>query len=101
MASPKGTKITMTAAQLKAAIASFCDKLTAVTNDKNSTFHCDYKGSKYLRIVRSYRGSRSVHTFVKAEDGSLWKPKGWKGPALNFSRGNVFDIETINEFHGR
>lgn len=54
-------------------------------------------GKAYNRIARveTVNGkviSRSAVAFVKLADGSIWKPAGWKGPAKNFSRGNVFNL---------
>lgn len=50
-------------------------------------------GMKYLKIVT--RGS--VHSFVCLQDngkfkrGDILKPASWRGPAMNFARGNVLD----------
>ena len=44
-------------------------------------------GRKWIRIV----SDGSAFCFVKAEDGTIWKAASWKGPAKNFSRGNIFD----------
>jgi hypothetical protein len=49
----------------------------------------DPKGRKYIRIIRD----GSAFCFVKREDGTIWKPKGWKGPELNFSRGSIYDAD--------
>ncbi len=54
-------------------------------------------GRKYIRICRVDREretgkefGRSAACFIDSE-GNIWKPAGWKGPAKNFSRGNVFN----------
>ena len=52
-------------------------------------------GSKYVKVVKiSSGGSRSVHSFVEKETGTIWKAASWKAPAKNFTRGNVFDAGT-------
>jgi len=88
--------------ELKQAIGAYCERLTAAVDHPDISFHCDGRGKKYLRIVRRSWGSDSAHAFVKVDDGSLWKPASWKGPAKNFSRGNVFSLpEVVTEYHGR
>ena len=47
-------------------------------------------GRKYLRVVRTDAG-RSVYCFIEKATGNIWKAAGWKGPALNFPRGNIYD----------
>jgi hypothetical protein len=51
------------------------------------------EGSKYIRVVAANGSSRSVHSFLDL-DGNIWKAAGWKAPALNHTRGNVFKPET-------
>ncbi len=90
------------------AITRYCEALTLngrCADSETVVFTPDPRGRKYTRIVRTttakasdvghVRGdaqvtSRSVHAFVKREDGTIWKGAGWKGPALNFSRGSVY-----------
>lgn len=59
------------------------------------TFTLDV-GRKYIRIVcnRAPGSSRYVYGFVDVTNGNLLKAAGWKAPALNFPRGNVFKHET-------
>ena len=63
----------------------------------------DY-GKKYARIVKNdgLNGSRSVHTFVNMTNGDILKSGGWKAPAPNGVRGNIFandfGADRINEF---
>ena len=49
-------------------------------------------GRKYIKIAKR-DGSRnsSVWCFIRAEDGAILKAATWKAPALNFSRGSIFD----------
>ena len=46
-------------------------------------------GRKYTKVVVNDNGRR-VHSFLD-KDGNIWKSAGWKAPALNFVRGNIFD----------
>jgi len=48
-------------------------------------------GKRYVRIFTRHNGSRSAWAFVDKETGDVLKPHGWKGPAKNFARGNIFD----------
>lgn len=48
--------------------------------------------NKYARIWVTTRGDhRSSWGFIGLEDGNVWKCDGWKKPALNFPRGNIYD----------
>lgn len=86
------------------AIARYCEALTRTgpcADMETVRFGPDPRGKKYTRIVRTtnVKGSgeetsRSVSAFVKREDGTIWKAAGWKAPALNFPRGNVFDADS-------
>lgn len=84
------------------AIGCYCGALTRngrCASIETVHYEPDPRGKKYTRIVRMTVStstgrvtSRSVAAFVKREDGTIWKPDGWKGPAKNFARGNVFDV---------
>ena len=62
-------------------------------------------GTKYARVVKvdQLNGSRSVHTFVNLDNGDILKSGGWKAPAPNGVRGNIFDTalgESVVNEHG-
>lgn len=101
---PDGSMRDVPIVRLDDAIITYCEALTANSPCadlvETVSFAPDPRGRKYTRIVRTTIGkgsdvetSRSVHAFVKREDGTIWKADGWKGPALNFPRGNVFEPE--------
>ena len=61
------------------------------------------EGPKKVRIIKRDKNgtSRSVHTFIEKETGDILKAAGWKAPAPNGKRGNIYDInypKCINEF---
>ena len=47
-------------------------------------------GRKYIKVAKR-DNQTSVFCFVRAEDGAILKAATWKAPALNFTRGNIFD----------
>lgn len=47
------------------------------------------RGSKYVRIVKSGGGSRSVFCFVRIADGAVLKAASWKAPAKG-ERGSIY-----------
>ena len=64
---------------------------------KGDTFDVAPGGRKFAKIVRTSmrnndRVDQSVVCFVDKSTGDIWKAAGWKGPALNFPRGSVFDL---------
>jgi hypothetical protein len=55
-------------------------------------------GQRYIKIITRTDSQPSVHSFVVAVEGDskfakgdVLKPAGWKTPARNKARGNVFD----------
>lgn len=89
----------------RAAVMLAIDELVAFMNRANvefyaakyptlapSTYEVD-GGRKYIRIVDVAQpyGGRSVHCFVDAETGGVYKAAGWKAPALNGERYNLLD----------
>ena len=55
-------------------------------------------GPKYIKVIKRSDTQPSVHSFIVATDsdskfrkGDVLKPAGWKTPARNKARGNVFD----------
>ena len=94
------------------------EQYMAMVQEKNATYykvmnftHSDPDhisadiGSKYARVIKvdDLNGSRSVHTFVNLDNGDILKSGGWKAPAPNGVRGNIFDTDlgasVVNE-HG-
>ena len=59
-------------------------------------------GRKYLKIANvSSGGGRSVHCFVDAETGGVYKSAGWKAPMLNGERYNLLDADSLAELHAK
>jgi len=56
-------------------------------------------GRKYLRIAQgpAIGTGASVHCFVDAETGGVYKAAGWKKPALNGERFNLLDPVSFDE----
>lgn len=53
----------------------------------------DHGGRKYIRVIRTGAGSsRSAHSFIEKETGSIWKAASWKTPAKNHPRGNIANL---------
>lgn len=94
---------------LDEAVAEYCEKLTKCHAAELGAghpmlryldiYHEPNDGKVYVRIccVEKYKSTgeiltRSAVAFVKRSDGTIWKPAGWKGPAKNFPRGNVFSL---------
>ena len=84
------------------------EKYMAMVQEKNEQYYkiCGFThsdpdhisadmGRKYARIVKNDQlsGSRSVHTFVDLDNGNILKSGGWKAPAPNGVRGNIFDTD--------
>jgi len=51
----------------------------------------DLAGARYVRVIAISRGQRAAWCFVDRQTGAVLKCAGWKGPAKNFARGNIFD----------
>jgi hypothetical protein len=55
------------------------------------------RGRKFIKVVKSSWGSRSVHSFIciqphgKFQFGDILKAASWAAPAKNFARGNVLN----------
>jgi hypothetical protein len=51
------------------------------------------RGKRFIRIYgkKFATGARSAIVFVEKETGLIWKAASWKGPALNFPRGSIFE----------
>ncbi len=67
-------------------------------SEANYSIHFEF-GSKYIKIIKRHWGSKSVAGFIvnshnaKFPYGTLLKAASYKAPALNFSRGNIFELQ--------
>ena len=58
------------------------------------------KGRKFLKVVNTSWGSRSVHSFICIKEHDQWKygdilkAATWAQPAKNFARGNVLNTDS-------
>lgn len=85
------------------ALATFTANLQAMTNDffarnypnlKPPTISTE-RGAKYVRVVKADEVQRSVHSFIRIEDGAILKAAGWKAPYIGKTeastvRGNIY-----------
>ena len=62
-----------------------------------------HRGRKFLKVVNTSWGSRSVHSFIciKEHDGwkygDILKAASWAQPAKNFIRGNVLNTDSYKQ----
>lgn len=88
----------------------FLERVNEKAQESYAGFHkaCEFKdspfsfaieaqeGPKYIRLVRVefFNGERtkggSAFGFVDKTNGNVLKAAGWKAPAKNFARGNIF-----------
>lgn len=66
------------------------DAFVAKYRPGSNTTHEIERGPKYIRVVQVSYGQRSAYCFLDYQ-GRIWKPKGWKGPELKNSRGDIFE----------
>ncbi len=58
------------------------------------------RGRKFIKVVTSSYGSRSVHSFIcivphdQWKFGDILKAASWAQPAKNFARGNVLNLSS-------
>lgn len=78
--------------------SDICDEMTREFGEGLSF----KKGRNYVKIITSRHGDHvSVHSFIVIkptkgfEIGDILKAASWNAPALNFKRGNVFELHTL------
>ena len=79
------------------AMRNFCKKVTFNSHEYYKNTKMSYRpvykpagGRKYIKIAKQ-DNQTSVYCFVRAEDGAILKAATWKAPALNYTRGSIFD----------
>ena len=84
----------------EAALQKFLDGANKIMDEhnnssdynKNNPEHIELdRGSKYIRLIRAGAGQRSALGFIDKTNGAVLKAAGWKTPAKNFARGNIYD----------
>lgn len=76
------------------------DAANAKVNAKMTAIPDYYKpvtvepGSKFIRVVQTAGGSRSVACFVEKSTGNILKAAGWKAPAKG-ARANIFNPDSF------
>ena len=79
-----------------------CERITKATHERwkhtrETTPHTYKVGQKYIKIITYDNGNdRSVWGLInksnpKFNEGDILKVAGWRTPALNKARGNIFD----------
>ena len=68
--------------------------LSHLPNPTRTTKYVLEPGRKYIKVVReeywdNKLTSKSVHAFIDAANGDIYKAAGWKAPAKNGARFNV------------
>lgn len=75
------------------ALTDFVHGCQRICDDRSagySTITIDPNGVKFIRIVATRGGQRSVHCFIDRSNGDVLKAAGWKAPAKH-ARGNIYD----------
>lgn len=66
-------------------------------SDVNYKFMIDSTGRKYIKIAQYVDSpsipGKSVHCFIDRDNGMIYKPAGWNGPAKS-PRANINDIDS-------
>ena len=85
---------------VKAELPNFVERVNEMIKDhtiknfpnlKPSVIHIG-PGHKYIKLVSvDSMGGGSVYCFIRAADGAILKSATWKAPALNFTRGSIFN----------
>lgn len=71
---------------VKAELPKFVARINSVVSE--------YMTTRFPNLAKEevvIGGGRSVYGFVRAADGAILKAASWSAPALNFTRGNIFD----------
>ena len=96
-------------------VESLCEDLTKLKNDRwehcaNDGAYYGYKaGQKYIKIIsydNASGGGASVWGFInksneKFNEGDVLLAAGWRAPALNKARGNLFEGYPVLEMGDR
>jgi hypothetical protein len=54
-------------------------------------------GRKFLKVVQSGEGNRSVHAFIDKATGALYKPASWKAPAKDARYNLMTDLPLLEQ----
>ena len=100
--------LTLTKDDVKAGIAAWLVRVNDMRRERQTArFGEDFVASHHHDVV--LKGGRkwvklaagtTVFCFVESTTGDIYKAAGWKGPATNFPRGNVF-VKDVTEAEKR
>lgn len=65
----------------------FCNFVKELLNKEGLDLEVE-PGRRYVKLISSRNGSRSVWCFVEKNTGAILKPASWKAPAKH-ARGNI------------
>lgn len=73
------------------AFISWFQKIRHLVETERPNSQLSYKDNiKYIKIINTSYGSRSVFAFINKSNGDVLKPATWATPAKH-ARGNIFD----------
>jgi hypothetical protein len=87
------------------ALADYTEKLQAAQQEcsdsmggaKNMVTILAKAGRRYVKVYREnsldFLALCSLVCFVNKDTGDIWKAASWKKPALNFPRGNIYNLK--------